>query len=288
MTFPLNDDQDAFSVIDGTADLVEATVTDTDVADTEAAAPAGPAPEANDHDADYRAAIRGHRYVYTCNAGWVDMTHAFTPTKRKELGIGARSLWNQILLETGRKSKSPDENGFLVVYRQDALIKPWLPTVGVTKRYFVQAGLPLARKEAIAMAIFQEVSLEFEQAQAAGALIGRGDSSFEPADLVSNLLGFYSTLRPDLTPERILDLCGKLSVPQSLEILRLYPGTFSDEKYKNRKFTPRFFPNPYCSNPQFPAVFQSIQPATFGSDFRYWLDLFDVYGGRPSPYEPKY
>jgi hypothetical protein len=246
--------------------------------------------DTQDEDEKYRAAIRAGRIIYTCNAGWIDMTHAFTETRRNRFGVGARSLWNQITAESGYKSKAPGENGFLVVYRQDAQVVGFLPTVGVTRKYFVQYGLPVSRQEQIAMAIFQEVSLEFEALQAYGAAIGRGDSSFEPADLTSNLLGFYKIIRPELTQERILQLCGKLSIKQSLDILSLYPGTFSSEKYKNKRFTPRFFPNRYCNctNPVLPAELRAITPAVKGTDFRDWIELFDVHGGRPPMNGPKF
>lgn len=289
--FFAEDEEQAVVLDDAADDLIGKDVADTDVADSTVV---GDGWEnlllggTRDADEDYRAAIRGGRIVYTCNAGWIDVTHAFTDTQRKRLGVGTQSLWNQITTQSGYKSESPGENGFLVVCRQDARVVSLLPTIGITRKYFVQYGLPVARQEEIAMAIFQEVSLEFEDFQGYGAVIGKGASSFEPADLISNLLSFYRIVRPAMTKARLLQLCVNLTVNQSLDILRLYPGTFTDEKYKNRKFTPRYFANRYCTNPTFPAELQSIKPAVKGKDFRDWNELLDVYAGKPPMNGPKY
>ena len=233
----------------------------------------------------YRAAIIKGRIVYTCNCGWLDLTHAFTRTKRKY--IGADNLWKQLTNESGLKSKSPNEAGFLVIYRQDARVGTTIfdtkigVNVGVTKKYFIKNNLSDSTKEKIALSIFKEVSLEFEELQSYGVIIGRGDSSFEPADLISNLLGFYNVLRPKLTEERIFKLAKKLSIQQSLEIYSNYPGTFSLEKYKNKKFTPLFFQNKYCNSPSFPPEFQEILTEKKGNNFRDWIELIDVHAGIP-------
>lgn len=282
-------------------DVTDSDVTDTDVdtvdtvddvdepdADSVDNETTGLAADKQDADEKYRAAIRAGRIVYTCNAGWIDATHAFTDTQRKRLGVGTQSLWNQITAQNGYKSESPGENGFLVVCRQDAMVFSLLPTIGTTRKYFVQYGLSVSRQEEIAMAILQEVSLEFEDFQGYGAIIGKGASSFEPADLISDLLSFYRIVRPAMNKARLLQLCVELGVNQSLEILKLYPGTFTDEKYKNRKFTPRYFPNKYCVNPVFPVELQSIKPAAKGKDFRDWNEILDVYAGRPPMNGPKY
>jgi len=113
-------------------------------------------------------------------------------------------------------------------------------------------------KEKIALSIFQEVSIEFEKLQRFGILIGNGKSSFDIPDLVSNLLGFYNVVRPNLTRKKIMKLAGQLTIQQSLEIYKKYPNTFKE--YKNKKFTPVFFQNIFCKNPKFPIEFQQIKP----------------------------
>lgn len=230
-----------------------------------------------------KAILEGH-YIYTKNYGWVDMTHAFGTNKGKK--TGASLLWRQIKDETGEKSISPgDNNGFHVIYRQDASVISSLPRIGITKEYFVKYGLTLKEKEEIALAIFQEVSLAFEDMQ--GFAVWSG-SSFEPADLTSNILSFYNAIRPSLTQEKIMELLEPLSTEESLNVYKKYPGTFTDKKYKNKSFTPKFFPNEYSpKNPVVPKVFQEIKPAVKGKKFREWLPLLDARGGIPPITGPK-
>lgn len=223
----------------------------------------------------YENGIKRGEIVYTCNAGWIDRTHAFTRSSRTT--VGANNLWKQIVEEKG--TRSGYEDGFKVTYTQDA--KVFIMNIGTTKSYFVKYGLNNSQKEQVALSIFQEVSMEFEQKQAWGVVIGRGDSSFEPADLVSNLLGFYNAVRPELTESKIMELCKPLTSGQSLEVFREYPGTFTEKKYKNRKFTPLFFPNKYCKNSKFPEEFQQISTIEKGTLFRDWDDLFDIHEGKP-------
>jgi hypothetical protein len=228
--------------------------------------------EPNSKDANKRKP----RYVYTCNCGWVDKTHAWADSERGNeiYNIGAYNLWKQIKEEKGERSLW--EDGFKVSYRQDATRF----RIGVTNEYFVRYGLPVKIKERIAMAIFQEVSLEFEKLQRLYLFSG---SSFEPSDLVSNILGFYTVLRPKLTKEYILtNLSKALTAMQSLSVYKKYPGTFTLKQYKNRKFTPLFFENEFCKNPVFPKEFQEIKPYSKDEiNFSDWVDLFDVHKGVP-------
>ena len=235
---------------------------------------------------DYVKAIREGRIYYTCNGGWIDDTHAFTDTKRTEYYIGAKNLWKQILEENGIKSNW--ENGFKVTYRQDASVSG-ITNLGVTKEYFVKYGLTLKEKESVALAIFQEVSIEFEDFQKFGAVIGKGASSFEPADLISNLISFYRVVKPELTKEKILELSKKLSAEESEKIYLRYPGTFTDKKYKNKVFSPKYFPNEFCKEtPVFPEELQTIIPAKKDELFREWINIFDINKGVPNMNLPKY
>ncbi len=235
----------------------------------------------------YIEAIKNGRIIYTCNSGWIDKTHAFTDTKRTETYIGVKNLWKQIVSEKGMKSNSPNEKGFLVTYGQDATVIQNVPLidkpfrVGTTNRYFVKYGLSKEQKEQVALAIFQEVSMAFESFQAAGVIIGKGASSFEPADLTSNLMNFYRIIRPELDQEKIMKLSKPLTIKQSIEVYKKYPGTFTDKKFKNKQFTPKFFDNPYCNEKTFPKELQSIVPAKKGDFFRDWIPIFDIYAGKP-------
>lgn len=212
----------------------------------------------------YEKAIKNNKYRYTCRAGWIDKSHFNTPSTRPY--VGAKSLWDQIVDEKGQISDS-EPSGFCVTYRQDAKVISFLNPIGIEKSYWVKKGLSVSEKEEIALAIFQEVSMAFEGLQ--GAAVWSG-SSFEPADLISNLLGFYYTVR-GYFDYNIFEICGMLTIEQSLEIYKQYPGTFTDKKYKNKKWTPRYFPNKYCpKNPTFPKEFQEIVPAKKGINFRDW------------------
>lgn len=82
------------------------------------------------------------------------------------------------------------------------------------------------------------------------------------------------------------NLCKEMSKDKSVSIYKKYPGTFTISKYKNKKFTPRFFENEYCKNPVFPKEFQEITLyAKDDENFRDWIDLFDIYNGIP-PIKP--
>ena len=243
---------------------------------------------------DYAKAIKNGKISYSCHCGWIDKTHAFTDTKRTESYIGAKNLWYQILNETGTKSRSPNEKGFKVTYRQDATVIQNAPVIGpvrlgTTKSYFVKYGLSQKQKEEVTLAIFKEVSIEFESFQSFGAVMGKGASSFEPADLISNLISFYRVVRPDLTKDIILNKCGELTSEKSLEVYKKYPGTFTKKEYKNRKFTPRYFSNDNCSKfPVFPKELQAIKDIEKGNLFRDWLPLIDIHAGIPPINGPKF
>lgn len=239
----------------------------------------------NVYEDEYFSAIHKNDYRYTCNCGWIDKSHAFTDTKRKRTGIGVKSLWSQIVNEDGLKSSWG--NGFKVIYTQDAKIGPLYP--GVTKIYYVEYGLSTKVKEEIALSIFQEVSIEFEAFQAYGAIVGRGSSSFEPADLISNLISFYRILRPKLTEKIILKKCNELDLQKSIAVYKKYPGTFSSKKYKNKKFTPRLFQTKHCSSTVFPPELQQIKTREKSDEtFRDWIDLFDIHEGKPPITGPKW
>ena len=197
-------------------------------------------------------------------------SHPFTITTRSDaeaLGLGANNLWKQLLEEKGKSSDYA--KGFKVKYSQDV---KYGVSIGIHRDYFVKYGLNKAVKKQIALAIFQEVSMAYESMQKINIF---SSSSFEPSDLVSNILSFYFFVE-NYTKESIFALCNKRSREESLAIYKLYPETFTDEKYKNRKFTPRFFPNKYCTEMTFPKEFQRIKLVTKdGKLFRDWNNYDD-------------
>ena len=212
--------------------------------------------------------------VYSCRGGWIDKNHALKTTTRQF--VGANNLWKQIVDETGTKSQFPGENGFKVTYIQDATQFH----VGVTKSYCVKYGLSSSIKESVALAIFQEVSMEFESMQGWAVW---SDSSFSVEDLVSNMIGFYRAVRPG--PDYVA-LCQPVSKEASLKIWDTKGAVGS---HKNKKFEPVFFDCDECTaKGPFPIELQKITPATKTGSikganeyFRDWLDLDNYYGGIP-------
>lgn len=202
--------------------------------------------------------------VYTCNCGWLDTGHSDSRSRRPH--VGAQSLWNQILNETGKNSLLTQENGFKVTYRQE--MTKWGVSPGETRDYFVVHGMNRAQKETVALAIFQEVSVAFEAMQGTfpySLSAGSADSSFSEEDLVSDLIGFYLAVRSGIN-QRVL--CNAVTKDQSLQVWDTYGSVGS---HKNETWTPMFHPCDGCrGRPRFPATFQAITPDPKGNYFRDW------------------
>jgi hypothetical protein len=199
--------------------------------------------------------------VYTCNCGWIDKNHAVKTSNRPNVGAG--SLWKQIKDETGTRSKLGD--GFQVTYRQDMggrLPVVGLVTVGETGEYFVKTGLSKEEKESVALAIFMEVSTNFEAFQGLFFL----QSSFSAEDLVSDLVSFYNAVRPGTDYIRT---CHPVSPTASLAVWDQHGDV---GRTKNHTFYPIFYPCAECQNQpiKFPAELQAIKPAAKGTVFRDW------------------
>ncbi len=220
--------------------------------------------------------------VYTCRGGWIDKNHALKTTTRPF--VGANNLWSQIVNETGRASRFPGlPDNFKVTYTQDATRM----RVGVTKSYCVKKGLSLAIKESVALAIFQEVSMEFEAMQ---GLAFWSDSSFSVEDLVSNMISFYNAVRPG--PD-YLALCQPVSKEASLKIWDTKGAVGS---HKNKKFEPVYFDCDEClAKGPYPIELQKIVPARKTGSinganeyFRDWLQMDDWVDGIPPMRGPKW
>jgi hypothetical protein len=198
---------------------------------------------------DFEKAIINGKYYYTSNYGWVDKTHAFYESKRAN--IGANNLWANV--NAGADGNSPD--GY-ITYTQDADLK--LFRNGITKYYNIDKGLDISKRREAAMAIMQDVSMEFEAKQ---ALAFWSNSSFEISDLPSNVLGLYKTMF-NLSIADVESLIKPLSKLQSIDVYRQNPGT---HKMKNKSFTPVLFPNKYSpQTSEVPALFKSVKPANIG------------------------
>jgi hypothetical protein len=223
------------------------------------------------------------RLIYTCKCGWVDKGHARSHKVARSF-VSADALWDEVKRETGPISKKPGETGFKVSYRQDMgrSIFGHIITTGVTNSYLVQKGLTRHQKESVALAIFMEVSMDFESYQGLFSLAT--DSSFSVEDLVSDLIGFYTAVRPG---KDYLKLCKPVSTAASLKVWDTYGPVGST---KNKTFRPKFFHCDECRHapPRFPHELLAIKPEKKGKLFRDWTgeDEMGPVSGVPPGYKP--
>ena len=202
---------------------------------------------------EYEEAILNKKISFTSNYGWVDNTHAFTDTSRNEPFIGVEKLWEQ--LENEPSSEQIYLGYYSVNYKQDIVLGNL--SIGIERQYLVKAGLNLEERKSVALAIFQDVSMAFEQMQGLHPTSG---SSFEPADLPSNMISFYRTVE-GMSRVEIEAVTKPVSPEESLEVYRAYPGTFTDSRYKNKSFQPKYFDSPYTSSSfGVPDILNTIQP----------------------------
>jgi hypothetical protein len=228
---------------------------------------------------DAKDLITRGRLVYTCKCGWIDKFHADPKSSRPT--VGPAFLWKQLVEEIGTKSLFPNRNCFRVIYGQDAVLSifgnKFYP--GVEREYCVTPGLSLKVKESVALSIFQEVSYAFERKQGLAFWSG---SSFSIEDLVSNLLSFYSVVRPGIN---YLSLCEPIGTVASLKLFEKHPDTFST---KNRTFQPKFYDCDSCpTQGPFPLALKTILPAKKGNAFSDWLRIDAWPGGIPPLHGPK-
>ncbi|HUQ93908.1 MAG TPA: hypothetical protein VM120_19675 [Bryobacteraceae bacterium] len=214
------------------------------------------------------------RLVYTCNCGWVDKGHASGKSPARP-HIGAQSLWEQILNEKGTKSETG--GGFKVTYGQDG--RKSFVIIGFTRSYFVKNGLNREDKESVALSIFMEISVGFENMQDSWPLSWFTDSGFSVEDLVSDLIGFYSVVRPAAD---YFALCVPVSKTESLRIWDTFGGVGNQ---KNNTFRPVFFNCEECRKrriaPTFPKELTAIKPAAKGTQFRDWTTrVINYIGGQ--------
>lgn len=207
----------------------------------------------NCNEEEYEDAIRDGKIVFTRKYGWVDNTHAFFDTKRDDPYIGVDNLWKQL---KEPPSNSQIYNGYYSVnYKQDVVVLGI--SIGIERQYLVRPGLNLEQRKSVALAILQNVSTAFESFQ---SVHPTSNSSFEPADLPSNMINFYRHVE-GLTNQQILNVIEPVSIEQSLEVFRLYPCTFASDEYKNRTFGPLRFESPYTSaNFGIPNILNTIKP----------------------------
>jgi hypothetical protein len=202
------------------------------------------------------------RLTYTCHCGWIDIGHLQSVESHRNRYASAAYLWKDILHERGLQIGGRNDS-HLIQYRQS------MGKFGLTREfakfYLVRRGLSLSQKRSVALAIFMEVSLGFESLQASMSLLT--DSGFSQEDLVSNLIGFYIAVHGALDWRT---LCRPVSTEASLAV---WDANGPVGQHKNQVFSPQFHDCEECRArhrvhvPQFPAAFQSIQPAAKGLYF---------------------
>jgi len=164
--------------------------------------------------ADYSKIGEDFGIIYTCNCGWLDRAHSYPDSKCA--GMGVANLWKRIQNEDGGNEVMGRHPAYVLSYRQDAVKKigPLKLYPGAGNFYVVRRKLAPVHKQQVALAIFMEVSLKFEELQnswLARKLTGT-DSGYSEEDLVSNLIGFYKALYPKLDLDA---LCKPVSVEAS-------------------------------------------------------------------------
>ncbi len=205
-----------------------------------------------------------NRLIYTCNYGWLDLGHVQSNQLPHNRYASPAYLWRDILEERGVVvGKHIDRH--LVLYRQK------MSKFGFGDRfqkvYSIQKGLPLDRKRAVALAIYMEVSLGFENLQMGLLTSLFTDSGFSEEDLVSNLIGFNKILYGGLD---LRTLCRPVSTQASLKVWDTFGAV---GKHKNTSFSPKFHACDECKTvhgiliPKFPSIFNSIRPAQKGEEF---------------------
>lgn len=163
------------------------------------------------------AASQKYGLIYTKKCGWVDLGHA-NPG-------GASELWNQVSNESGKPSLS--KPGYHTIAYKQMMGNKYVK-VGRLKRFEIKKGLSDDKKKSVALAIFLNVSKDFESFQGNWLFKHFTNSSFSAEDLVSNLIGFYRALEPK---KQILQMCEPVRKDIALEIWDTYGPVGENKNY---------------------------------------------------------
>lgn len=177
---------------------------------------------------------------------------------------GAAELWNKIVTETGKPSLT--KPGYYVIdYKQ--MMGNKLVKVGIRKQFEIKKALSVQDKKSVALAIFLNVSKDFESFQGNWLFKQFTNSSFSAEDLVSNLIGFYRAIDPD---KQILQACEPTTKEIAYSIWDTY-GPVGENK--NQTTIPYLYPLPDTKNAgpmsaPLPDILNTIIPAKQGPLFR--------------------
>lgn len=172
---------------------------------------------------DYRPKRPG--LMYTEVLGWVDFGHA--------IGGDVVNILQQF--RAGELSGKPY---YVIEYRQTMRVKKLLRFgTGCYMRFLVKRGRTQSEIHSIALSIIMFTAVSFEQWQSMPWFSWYTDSGFSCEDLVSDLLGFYSVVRP----MNYLAIIKPVSKEAALRRWDYYGPIGS---FKNTGFKPLLFPDP--------------------------------------------
>jgi hypothetical protein len=192
--------------------------------------------------------------IYTRKCGWVDLGHA-NPD-------GAKKLWEKILNE---KDEGSGEQGFFRIRYKQMMGNKYVK-FGVQKEYDIKKKIDINEKKSVALSIFLNVSHAFESMQSRWPFRLATNSGYSAEDLVSNLIGFYRAINPNISYVQILQ---PVSKDLALQIWDNYGAVGS---IKNYTPTPFIYPIPPAHGwPMcgiLPPALNTIKPATPGVLFK--------------------
>lgn len=210
------------------------------------------------------------RLSYTCRCGWVDWGHA--------LPEGAKTLKTQMEAELAEgpllgqmKVFLEGAPAYILSYGQGMGTRRI--RVDAMRHWIVRKGLSLAQRHSVALAIFMQASMDFEDLQGRFPFsIKTANSSYSMEDLVSNLISFHAALT-SLSQKQLRQICGEVSVKESY---RLWDEHLPDGLggIRNRSFRPILFPCNECTtgSTAFPGLLTSISAEPAGM---LWVKLQD-------------
>lgn len=205
-----------------------------------------------------RSDIATGRLIYTCRCGFIDTGHANPGS--------ATILWNNILYE----HHVPDHrlNNHHTIEGKPCFLLDYFQGMGTkviqvlhSQRYLICKGLSIAQKKRVALRIFMEVSMGFEQMQQSPPWSWGTQSGFSAEDLMSNLPGFYRAVEGH-SWQSILNICHQTSQATAFEVYETHFKNGIEGHKVTEFFKPLIFPCKECTGSQsFPEALMRIKPA---------------------------
>ncbi len=160
--------------------------------------------------------------IYTEELGWIDLGHA--------RGEDIENLLSQF-----RYGEVSGKDKYRISYKQKMVYKNYVFTTGRFAEWEVKRGRSRSEVESIALAIVMHTAYMFESWQTHFSWVT--DSGFSAEDLVSDLLSFYSVVRPS-------NYLGRLTIDAKEKALRRWDFYGAVGQHKNKSFLPLLFPDP--------------------------------------------